>query len=135
MRQTKALGQELAKLDAAKFAEARKAAQATQRYAYSDYGDFMDFVAKLANAPVAIVSAPVLAALAAAHKALVVANDATPDLNASTGVSVWLPMSSYLWQEYGARYLGLVWHQLTQWGDFVKRLSGGREAPAAWPRA
>lgn len=131
----KTLGQELAKLDAAKFAQARKAAQATQRYAISDYGDFMDFVAKLANAPVALVSAPVIAAVTAAHKALVVANDATADISASSGVSIWLPMSSYLWQEYGARYLGLIWHQLTQWGDFVKRLSGGREAPDAGPRA
>jgi hypothetical protein len=122
----KDLGQELAQLDAARFAEVFKAAQATQRYAYEDYGDFMDFVAKLANAPVALVSAPLIAAVTAAYQALVVANAATADIGGSSGVSVWLPMSSSLWQEYGARYLGLVWHQLTQWGDFVKRLAGGR---------
>jgi hypothetical protein len=124
----KKLGQELAKADESHFAEIVKAAQATQRYAYEDYGDFMDFVTKLANAAVSLVSAPVIAAVAAAYKDLVVANAAAPDLAASSGVSIWLPMSSQLWKEYGTRYLGLVWHQLTGWGDFVKRLAGHRQS-------
>ncbi|MBI5240753.1 MAG: hypothetical protein HY926_09795 [Elusimicrobia bacterium] len=121
MEAVRALGRELAGLDAAKFAQARKAAQRTQRYAYSDYGDFLDFVVKL---PADVVTAPVIAAVTAAYQALVVANAATPDIKGSTGASVWLPMSSYLWQQYGARYLGLAWHKLTEWGGFVKRLSG-----------
>ena len=133
MEAGKAFGKELAGLNASKFAEVRKAAQATQRYAYSDYGDFLDFVTKLANAPVAIVSAPVIAAVTAAYKAMVVANAATPDIGGSNGMSIWLPMTSYLWREYGARYLGLLWHTMTDWGQFARRLSGAREAPGAGP--
>ena len=124
MDAAKALGQELAQLDDSKFAEVVKAARAVQRYASSDYGDFMDFVAKLAAGPLALISAPVIEAVTAAAKALVVANAATPDIARSSGVSIWLPMSSYVWSEYGARYVQMVWHQLTQWGDFLKRLAG-----------
>ncbi|MDD5658325.1 MAG: clostripain-related cysteine peptidase, partial [Elusimicrobia bacterium] len=130
----KPLAAELAKLDDAKLAEARKIAKAVRRYAYSDYGDFLDLVERLGKGPGAVVSASALAAAAAAYKALVVANAATPDVSGSNGMSVWLPMKAALWQQYGPRYLGLVWHLLSDWGGFVRRLSGGRD-PAAGPRA
>jgi hypothetical protein len=124
MEAVNAFGKELAKLDDASFAGVRKAAQDTQRYASSDYGDFLDFVAKLANAPVALVAAPVISAVTAACKAMVVANAATSDISGSNGMSVWLPMSPYDWQEYGDRYIGLAWNLFTKWGELAHRFSG-----------
>ena len=121
---------ELAGLDSAKFAKVRSAAQRTQRYAYDDYGDFLDFVNKLADGSGSIISSEVVAAVTAAYKAMVVANAASSDLSASSGMSVWLPISSWTWQQYGARYMGLVWNQLTEWGKFARRLSGAREQAA-----
>ncbi|MFA6003110.1 MAG: clostripain-related cysteine peptidase [Elusimicrobiota bacterium] len=126
MAAAQALSAELVGLDGAKFAEASRTATAARRYYSTDYGDFMDFVTKLANAPGALVSAPVVAAMTAAHQALVVANAATPDLRGSNGMSIWLPMNSYLWNKYGARYVGLAWSRLTGWGNFVRRLAGAK---------
>jgi len=120
----KSLAQEISQLDAKGLAAVQAAAQDTQRYAYSDYGDFLDFVLRLVNAPVQVISAPVLDAAVTAFRAMVLASGASDDRSGSNGMSVWLPMESDLWQNYGERYLALVWHRLTQWGDAVRRLAG-----------
>ncbi|MCX5788866.1 MAG: clostripain-related cysteine peptidase [Elusimicrobia bacterium] len=122
----KAFCKEVMALNDAKFAKVRSAASGTQRYAYDDYGDFLDFIGKVSDGSGIGVSQPVLAAVISAYKAMIVVNNTSQDLSASTGMSVWLPMSSYVWQRYGARYLGLVWNTLTDWGKFARRLSGAK---------
>ncbi|HBL15343.1 MAG: hypothetical protein A2X36_15075 [Elusimicrobia bacterium GWA2_69_24] len=122
---TKTLAAEIAKLDAAGLAEVQKASRATRRYAYRDYGDFLDFVLRLAKAPVPVVAPPVLDAVIAAYKAMVVSNGASADMSGSNGMSIWLPTDSGTWGSYAKRYLGLVWHKLSAWGDALRRMTGG----------
>lgn len=120
----KSLSREIVRLEPGELAKVRNASRETQRYAVSEYGDFLDFILKLAKTPIKGLSSPVLNEVISTYRAVVVASAASADLARSNGMSIWLPTRLDTWQDYGKRYLGLIWHRLSEWGHAVKRLSG-----------
>ena len=102
-----------------------RASSDTQRFTFSDYADLLDFVKHLAAANIKGIDTKVLAALQATAGKLIIANAATSQFESATGLTIWIPQSTWSYKQNSARYKGMKFDVATHWGDTLEALLQG----------
>jgi hypothetical protein len=116
------LASAMSALSPADFVQSKKIASATQDYSFSDYKDLGDFIARLKAQPQIQLNAGILSDVQTALAQVIVVNRVSPAYKDSHGMAIWLPTSSWDWQQYQERYRGLRFDQDTQWSRVLEKL-------------
>lgn len=112
----------LKNLDKASHKKVLAAADASQKFAYSDYVDLLDFISQVSAARITGLGRSEQSMLKDAAQQFVIANAATESHAKAQGLAIWLPTSSWSFDSYFARYKGLHFHADTGWGDTIQAL-------------
>ena len=113
----------LIQLNKGSISDLKDIAEQTQAFYNSDYKDARDFIDRVQKSG-KFNRRDLLDNARLALESLVVANQASRGYPGASGTAIWLPTDSSDWSTYGKRYSGLVFHQKTNWGDFLRLLSG-----------
>lgn len=103
--------------------DAKKVARAANRalsFSYSDYVDFGDFVNQVKTVG---IPADALSKASAALANLVSTNKTTKRYAKATGLSLWIPLDEYTYEEHAAKYNDLKFDRVTGWGAAAKNLA------------
>jgi hypothetical protein len=110
-----ALGAQIQKLSTSDRKKVQSAMKTTQVFYDQDYGDLLDFMAKLEGAKIASLT-PLIANVKAAAKPFITANNVTGKfVGRALGISIWLPTSSYDWNDYKDLYKTMAFDKATSW--------------------
>jgi len=96
-------------------------ASRSQNFTNSDYVDFIDFMENLKSSQISSLDTGALSDMNAATKAVIIAND-TVRFPKAHGMAIWIPTSSYQYQQYSDLYSRLLFDQETHWGDVLKKM-------------
>jgi len=119
----KGLADDLLRLDPAGLKAAAQAVDNTQSFASYDYKDIQDFMKLIGKT---VFSVERQAEVERAAKDFVIANDVSPRYKRATGVSVWMPSSTYEYEDYVGRYQNLKFNKATGWGNFLEIVTKAR---------
>lgn len=97
-------------------------AKTIQTFADQDYGDLIDLTKKLKEADIQGLSPDVISNVANSAKQFVIANSTTTSYQNATGLSIWIPTSHWILNNYIKRYKGLKFNEHTRWGDALEVL-------------
>ncbi len=118
----KELSLTVANFDAAGKTRFLNAVKASQRFYYEDYVDLIDMMGMTKKAPVPLLPIKITNRIEAAAKAMVSSNGTTPNFQKATGLSVWVPDSASVFDDYSKGYANLKFSQNTGWGDALNKL-------------
>lgn len=118
---TKTLAAELKGLNAGQLSSVKKAANGTQAFYDADYKDLYDFVSHVEQSNMQ-VQAATLADVKKAVQNFVISVNSTSAYKDAHGLSVWLPTSSYEYNDYSDRYKGLFFDKATGWSNFLEKI-------------
>lgn len=118
----KDLSAQITQLAPADLLKLRAAGRETIDFTYSDYKDVGHFL-KMAETKQADLKSTSVARVREAIDKLVIANAVSPSFKDATGLSVWLPLTKFYLNSYGARYRLLNFNQSSQWIDSLELLA------------
>ncbi|MBU6375207.1 MAG: hypothetical protein KGQ59_04375 [Bdellovibrionales bacterium] len=118
----KALGAAIRAMPTSERQRILRVVEDSHSFYYRDYVDAGDFVKKLNGARLKGMDPSVLSDLGRSLSEYVVASGTSQDHADATGVSIWIPSSTFAYQQYSARYSGLKFSQRTGWADTLKTL-------------
>jgi hypothetical protein len=95
------------------------AAGSAHSYTNSDYRDLGDLVDEISKDSSISIRSEILLRVKESIKEFVVANKTSSDQVRSHGVSIWFPNSTWQFNSYRDRYLGLVFNRDTAWLDAI----------------
>ncbi len=108
-------------LSASAARQALQAASRSQNFTNSDYVDFVDFMDNLKSSQISSLDAGALSDMRDAAKSMIIAND-TVRFPKAHGMAIWIPTSSYQYQQYSDLYSRLMFDQETRWGDVLRKM-------------
>jgi len=111
----------LSQLSASAAKQVLQVASRSQNFTNSDYVDFIDFMNNLKSAHISSLNVSALSDMNEATKAVIIAND-TVRFPKAYGMTIWIPTSSYQYQQYADLYSQLSFDQETHWGDVLKTI-------------
>lgn len=117
-----AFGEKIRKLDHDSLAKVKAASEAALRFYTEEYVDLGDFVKEVAKQEIPGFDHAALEPLRNAISAYVISNHTTPKYELATGISFWLPTSSWNYDSYKDRYEGLRFDKATEWSKTVSAL-------------
>lgn len=119
----KALANSISKLSPSDAKTMATAAGRALGFAYSDYVDFGDFTSQVQATKSNAIPADVLNNTKAALNSLVVEAKNTSRYSKATGLSLWIPLDSYTYDQYSSKYEDLKFEKATGWGAAAKNLA------------
>jgi hypothetical protein len=93
-----------------------------QSFYYADYVDLGDFLKNLLGLQVQGFDEVIVGDALQALQAYTVASEASSSHPGATGVSIWLPSSTFEFDRYSTRYAGLKFAQRTGWTETLRSL-------------
>lgn len=117
----KTLGAKLQQIDQTNISKVKTAFSAVLNFTMGDYRDFGDMLTNIKKQGL-LADDPALSDAQKALKSLVIANRDTSRYANASGISLWLPTSSYTYDNYIKRYSGLTFNKTSYWADALKRI-------------
>jgi hypothetical protein len=98
----------------------KTAADTAQSFTYADYIDVGDFVKNIESSGTRLAT---VAAVKSALSNLIIANADGANLKKATGLTIWMPHSSYDYSTYANLYQGLAFDKLIGWHEMIQALN------------
>lgn len=118
------LGSEISRMPDAVRSQVARASKDALNFAYSDYVDFGDFLKKLGGQAIKSFDPKTLQDATDALSRFVVDSKNTGSYQAATGMSIWIPSSTSIYNSYVGRYRELTFDNDTRWSQALSGFVG-----------